>query len=330
MTTSRRPTIDDVAQLAGVSRQTVSNVLRRRGRLSEPTRRRVLAAVEQLGYVAHSGASSLRSRRTMQLAYPMPAPSYDPANAIAMEFVQALIHAAGERQHHLLLTAGDSDEELIELIRSGRVDGFVFSNLEPDDHRVELVAGFGLPFAGFGRTDPGQPQNWVDIDNAAGTAVTTNLLVDKGHTDIAFLGFRTGSTWDDERLAGYRTSMAARGLRPRVELCPTDPIHIAASTHRLLAGDRAPSAIVTGSDVLAAGVYAAAERNGIVIGRDLAVTGFDHSVVGRSLSPRLTTLAIPLSEIAGLVVDRVLSELETTSDRPGQLVELELVMGEST
>lgn len=326
----RRATINDVAREAGVSRQTVSNVLRNRGRVGDKTRQRVVGAIEALGYVTHPGASSLRSGRTLQVAHPMPAMELDPGNAIAIEFVQALVAAAGERDLHILLTASHGESgEVEDLIRSGRVDGFIFSTLEPGDQRLALLAERRFPFACFGRTVPALPQSWVDVDNAEGIRMAVQHLVDEGHTEIAFLGYDGKSYWDYERIDGYREALEALDLRPRTYLCRNNPAAITATVDQLLESAAPATAVVTGSDALAGAVYAAAATRGLVIGRGFAVTGFDGSVIGRSLVPRLTTLAIPVSEIAVHVVGRLLREIDSPTGEPGEFLPLTLVRGES-
>ena len=319
-----------MAELAEVSRQTVSNVINERGRVGKDTRRRVLRAIETLRYSPHPGASSLRSGRTMQLAHPMPAIELDPGNAIAIEFIQALVAAAGRRDHHVVLSASHDDiAETEELIRSGRVDGFVFTSLEPHDPRIVLVAERGIPFACFGRTEARLPQCWVDIDNASAIAIAANHLLAKGHTDIAYLGYAGDAYWDYERIDGYRTAVKAAGLPAEQVLCPNTPAGIEAALAELFAAPELPTAIVTSSDALAAALYTAAERRGIAIGVDLDVTGFDGGLIGRNLVPKLTTVVIPVAEIADLVVERVLREVDGPTGDAGQFVPVTLSVGES-
>ena len=327
--TRRRATIDDVARAAGVSRQTVSNVLRGQGRLGPATRRRVLDAVAELDYAPHPGASSMRTRRTAQLAHPMAAVELDPGNIVGIEFLQALVRAAADRDHHVLLSASERDDhgELAGLIGSARVDAVVFANLEPEDPRVAIVAARRFPFACFGRVSPGLPQNWVDVDNVAGVRRAVDHVRAAGHTDIAFLGYRSAAYWDRERVAGYRSAVGAAGLAERVALTRNTPSEIARTVSALLDARAAPTAVVCGSDTLAAAVYAAAGRVGRRIGRDLAVTGFDGSLIGRSVSPPLCTLVIPVLDIARRVVDRALREIEVATGGPGELIELELSEG---
>jgi DNA-binding LacI/PurR family transcriptional regulator len=112
-------------------------------------------------------------------------------------------------------------------------------------------------------------------------------------------------------------------------LCPNTPTGIEAALSELFGGAELPTAVVTGSDALAAALYTAAERRGVGIGVDLDVTGFDGSLIARNLVPTLTTVAIPVAEIADLVVERVLREVEGPTGDAGQFVPVTLSVGES-
>lgn len=328
MTKRARTTIHDVARAAGVSHQTVSNVLNSRGRVGEATRARVDAAVQALDYRPHAGAASLRTRRSGRLAYPMSAGDFGPLNTIMLEFIHALSTAAGARDHHLVLATGPDDIE--RLVRSGAVDAVVLANLAEHDLRVNALAAGGIPFACFGRTADDMPQCWVDVDNRAGIRAATEHVLTVGHREVAFLGYLPQGGWDDQREAGYRDAMTEAGLPTR--LCRTEltPADIRRVVDELLGGPAAPTAVVAGSDVLAAEIYGGAARHGRTIGVDLAVTGFDGSVAGRLLTPSLTTVTIPIATIAERLVGRVLVELGGRRGAPGELLEPELAVGDST
>src|ERR1700761_8910701 len=199
-------TIEDVARLAGVGRQTVSNVLNGSGRVGEATRARVLEAVTALGYSPNHGARSLRSRRTRQLAYVMPPIQLRPDNYIMQQFLQALAAASGRRGHGVVVTAPDGDprEEMRRLMASRSVDGFLLSEVQPDDPRVALLAEAGMPFACFGYLGPGLPQHWVDIDNRAAVAQAVRHVRARGYRRLAFVGYQTADHWDLERVGGFQ------------------------------------------------------------------------------------------------------------------------------
>jgi len=327
----RRVVIDDVARVAGVSRQTVSNVLNEHGRFTDVTRQRVLTAVADLGYQPHHAARSMRSHRTATLAHPVVASELLPHNLFAAQFLQALVAATGAAGYSLLTTPAGPTDPTGQFVAEGRVDGVILCDSGPEDPRVARLAANGTPFASFGRTGPGQPQCWVDVDSTGSVRAATDHVLLLGHRRIAFLGYAGSASgvWDDDRVRGFETAMTAAGVCPTgVERVEHDDA--SAAVDRLLGAEPRPSAIVCGSDVLAAAVYGAADAHGLRIGRDLAVTGFDGGGVLASLSPTLTTLRQPLDVIARHLVERVSLEVDGLGGGPGVLLTAPLVVGEST
>jgi DNA-binding LacI/PurR family transcriptional regulator len=338
-------TIQDVARAVGVGRQTVSNVLNGSGRVGEATRARVLEAVAALGYQPHHGARSLRSRRTRQLAYVMPRMQLLPGNYIMQQFLQALAAAGARRGHSMVVVVPDGDprDEMRRLIASRTVDAFLLSELQPDDPRVVLLAQTGMPFACFGRTDPGLPQHWVDIDNHAAISEAVEHVLARGFGQVAFVGYRTANHWDHERVAGFRAALARHGgPGDQADVLLVDEADEAGARRKirsLLTGAQRggarpagrPDAIVTGSDRLAAVTYGVAAELRLRIGRDLGVTGFDGSVAAGLLYPRLTGVTIPVEDIARRVIARALRQLDHgPDDSPGEVVPATLRLGEST
>jgi DNA-binding LacI/PurR family transcriptional regulator len=332
--TQRNVTLMDVARAAGVGKSTVSNVLNGSGRVGDAARARVLETVDQLGYRPNHGARSLRSRRTMQLAYFMPPNQLEPTNLIMMQFMQSLLRESAERHYRVLAVAQDADPlDDIRALAAGRiVDGVVLSDLQPEDPRTELLAELGLPFACFGRVRPGLPQTWADIDNVAAEAEAVRHVTERGYTRPAYIGYAPQTYWDAEREAGFLAGLArceipgeGAGLL-RVE-------HDASARAEILAflGSAQPDAVLTGSDMIAVIVYGAAAELDLRVGRDLAVVGFDGSVGTALLHPHLTSVVMPIEDIARRVVGRVLRQFEHGhDDDPGEMVTTWLREGDST
>ncbi len=327
----RRVGIDDVARLAGVSRQTVSNVLNDRGRFTGVTRERVLRTVADLGYRPHHAARSMRSRRTHTLAHPVIDTELLPYNLFGAQFLQALVSAVAEAGYSLLTLPSCPSGGVEDLVAEGRVDGVVLADIAPGDQRVARLIAGRTPFAAFGRTGADEPQCWVDVDSFGSVAAATDHVVRLGHRRIAYLGYggpRSG-VWDTDRERGFLHALAAAGI-PAVDVIRVE--HRAAPTvvGRLLGTGQRPTAIVCGSDVLAMIVYHAAAARGLRIGRDLAVTGFDGGSATTALTPTLTTLRQPTTAIARELVRRVLGQVEGNPVGPGLLLPAALVVGEST
>ena len=326
-----------MARAAAVSRQTVSNVLNGSGRVGDAARARVLAAVEALGYHPHHGARSLRSRRTRQFAYVMPQVQLRPGNYIMQQFLQSLAAACARRSYSLVTVVpeGDPRDEMRRLIASRSVDAFLLSELQQDDARVKLLAEARMPFACFGQTGPALPQNWVDIDNREAVAAAVGHVLARGFGRIAFVGYRTPNYWDTERAAGFKDGLAASGVSAdQADVLLVDDASARRKIRSLLSAGRPelrPDAIVTSSDRLAGVVYSVAAELRLRIGQDLAVTGFDGSAAAALMHPRLTTVAIPVDDIARQVVARALRQLDHgAGQEPGELLPATLRLGEST
>jgi DNA-binding LacI/PurR family transcriptional regulator len=335
--TTRQVTIQDVARAAGVSRQTVSNVLNSGGRVGDAARARVLEAMAALNYHPHQGARSLRSRRTRQIAYVMPRIQLRPDNYIMQQFLQSLAAASARRGYSMVIVVPDSHplDEMRRLIASRSVDAFLLSELQPDDPRVVMLAEAGTPFACFGRTGPALPQQWVDIDNHEATTAAVEHVLSRGFKRLAFLGYGSGNHWDNARAAGFKAALARAEMpADQAEILLVEDASARRKVRSLLGAARPagrPDAIVTGSDLLAAVVYSVAAELRLRIGHDLAVTGFDGSVAAGLMHPRLTSVAIPIDDIARRVVARALQQIDHGPDqRPGEIVSVALRLGAST
>jgi LacI family transcriptional regulator len=319
-----------------VSRQTVSNVLNGGGRVGDAAKVRVLDAVAALGYQPHQGARSLRSRLTRQLAYVMPQVQL-PDNYIMQQFLQALAAACARRSYSMVVAVPDGDprEEMRRLIASRSVDGFLLSELELEDPRVVLLAEAAMPFAGFGRIGPSLPQHWVDIDNREAIASAVEHVLARGFSRVTFLGYRSAQHWDAARADGFRDGLSRGGFpSDQAEMLFVDEAHARKKVRALLGTGRPearPDAVVTGSDRLAAVVYSVAAELRLRIGVDLAVTGFDGSAVAGLMHPLLTSVTMPIDDIARRVVARTLRQIDHGPDqRPGEVVAAALRVGGST
>jgi DNA-binding LacI/PurR family transcriptional regulator len=269
----------------------------------------------------------------MQLGYHMPGEQLAAENAFVLGFIQALVRAAAHRGHHVLVfTERDDELEVFrELVAIRGVDGFVLSGSRIDDTRARFLHRAGVPFAMFGRTAPGLPQTWVDIDSVAAASSAVDYLVGRGHESFAYVGYDSRS-WDLERLEGFRKGLAGNGIRvaERSIILGQSLEAVHGQVLRLLGGKRPPTAIVTGSDVLAAVAVNAAKSLRLRVGHDVAVTGFDGGFVQHMTEPVLTSVRIPVDRIAAELIACCLREIdEGTTQSAGILVPTEIAPGGS-
>jgi DNA-binding LacI/PurR family transcriptional regulator len=306
--------IVDVAQLAGVSRQTVSNVVNAPERVSPATRRRVEQAIDALNYRPNRSAQNLRAQRTQLLGIDLAPAGPHEVSPVLEKFVLAMSEAADERGYHILIfpRTGRPGASHLKLYETRTVDGFVLVDTERDDPRVAVLDTAGVPFVTFGRTDAGVAHDAVDVDGEAGGRLVAAELVGAGCRRLAYLGWPQGSLVGDRRLAGFLAGCAEAGVDPEtvtVIRCLNRVDDGVEAAGRLCDRADPPDAIATVSDLLAVGVLRALRSAGRRIGDDVRVVGFDDAPVAPHLDPPLTTVRQPLDDVARRVMDRFLTRL---------------------
>ena len=309
----RLPTVSDVARAAGVSRQTVSNVLNSPEIVREATRSRVSAAIAELGYRPHASARRLRTRRASTIAVRLDPFAGGISGAVLDRFLHALTEQAEARGLSVMLyTATDGDDEIRQfqrLVDGAVVDAFVLASTYFGDPRTEWLIEHGQPFVTFGRpwgiADLADPLHfWVDVDGRAGVAEATRRLLADGARRIGFLGWPAGSGTGDERRAGWAAALGEAGVaepaRRALAVESEESVGAArAATRRLVAQASDLDALVTASDTLALGAL-------IETAGALRVVGFDNTPVAEaigfsSVDQRVDEVATATLELLELV-----------------------------
>ncbi|MEV6235692.1 LacI family DNA-binding transcriptional regulator [Lentzea sp. NPDC051838] len=303
-------TIADVAVAAGVSKQTVSNVMNYPEKVRPKTRDRVLSAVADLGFQPNRAARALRSSSAGMIACRIEPVSSHSLAHLHDGFLHALAEAGQAAGRHLMLFAVDDAENevatCVRLVRSGAVEGVVLYNVVPDDPRPSLLVDAGVPFVSFGRfSDSADATGWVDVDNAAGIAGVVEHLAACGHQRIGFLGFPEGHRVGDDRAGGWVTTMDRHGLLAgshRLDVRGEDTwISGARMARGLLDRADAPTALVAASDTLAAGALQAVRDLGLTPGQDVALVGYDDTPSAEVLD--LSSVRQPIPEIGRRIVE---------------------------
>jgi DNA-binding LacI/PurR family transcriptional regulator len=303
----RSVTIYDVAEAAGVSHQTVANVLRSPDRVSAKTRSLVEQHIAELGFRPNRMAQNLSAQKSRLIGYRIPQRSLLADGGILDSFLHAFAEAAEEVDHHVVLFHSQPGlheaEKAAELYRTNVADAFVVAETEPGDPRVAAFAENRLRFVSFGRTDSTVPHSWVDTDNVAGSRMAAEHLIGLGHRQIGFLGWPGPSLVGADRMEGWRYAMRAAGLNADdnvVARTHNSRSAAAAACEELFVAQPALTAIVASSDELALGVQAAARR----LGRLISVVGYDDSPLATA-GDGLTTVRQPMAEIARRIVSTV-------------------------
>jgi DNA-binding LacI/PurR family transcriptional regulator len=333
-TAERGATISQVAARAGVSRQTVSNVLNAPGRVAPETAERVRAAIAALGYRPNRTARNLRNRASRNIGFKFCKPAG--LNNLMDRFLHSLADAAEPAGYHILLfTTPEPDanpgaaiphiargpegaaEDLTsfeELIGTGTVDGFVIADVGADDPRPMWCVDRGVPCVSFGRPlgTARERSTWVEVDGADGLAQAVDHLVARGHRRIAYLGWPEGNRVGDERRTGWREAMLRHGLDVSglVGGCAEDPGEVRREAGRLLALPDPPTAFACGSDTFAMAARQAGglDAHGVP---NVEVVGYDDSPALALMVPPLASVRQPVDEVARCVVELLLARIRT-------------------
>lgn len=307
------PTLATVAEAAGVSRQTVSNAVNNPELLRPDTLSRVRAVIEKLGYQPNRAARQLRTR-TSHLIGMRVDPSTDRGSELMDRFVHSLVRSAGRDGKHVLLFSGNPDNPVDgydALLRSTAVDAFVVTDTYAGTPQVALLKERGAPFVTFGRpwgaSDADVPADWawVDVDGAHGARIATEHAFGAGYRRVAWLG------WDDtpigeDRRSGWEAATRDAGRDPEgLFVTTTDNADAARmAAHRALESPGV-DAFCCASDPIAIGVLHALAERGLRPGTDVGVTGFDDSFAARVSWPGLTSVRVPLEDVAERLVVQI-------------------------
>lgn len=295
----RRITLNDIARACGVSRATVSLVLRGSPLVHADTRHRVQAEMQRQGYVYNRAAANLRRRVSSTVALVI----NDLSNPFFAEFAAGVDEALGERGYVTLLGCSSESPERQRQVLGSLMEhhpaGIILSPAEASGAAgIEQAIGPRTPLLVFNRElINGQPTgfdyDFLGLDNRAGARAAAEHLLALGHRRIAFFGGHAESSSCRERRLGYQDALAAAGVAIDPQLLfETAPTRLEANacTEALLTTEPAPTAAVCYNDAVALGLMLGLARLGRRPGVDFAVTGFDDIPEAAMSMPPLTTL----------------------------------------
>ncbi|NBE52136.1 LacI family DNA-binding transcriptional regulator [Streptomyces boluensis] len=340
----RRPTLEQVAARAGVGRGTVSRVINGSPRVSERTRAAVQAAVAELGYVPNTAARALAADRTDAIALVVPEPE---RRFFAEPYFSDIVHGVGlvlaETEVQLLLTFAGGDRErrrLGQYLGAQRVDGVLLVSVHADDPLPDLVDQLGVPAVISGRRSEDEALSSVDSDNFGGGRVAVEHLLQRGRSTIAMITGPLDVYGARRRHDGCRAALAAAGHRVDPELVEQGDFTEEGGRRAmaaLLARRPDLDAVFAGSDVMAAGARLVLREAGRRIPEDVALVGYDDSVIARHMEPALTSVRQPIVEMGREMTRLLLDEIaKRPEDRsaPGRRSQLvlptELVVRDSS
>lgn len=317
--TGRRPTRDDVAQVAGVSSAVVSYVINGGPRaVAEPTRQRVLDAIAELEYMPNEIARSLAGRTTRTIGFIAPTL----ANPVWAGVSMGVTDIVGERSHLLVVCDVENDPgqdaKYAELLVAKRVDGVVLVPTAHTEVTLEILRKGRIPVVVLEREVSSAPS--VTFDHVATGRKVTEYLIELGHRRIAILREQRTSLDSWMRYIGYEKALADAGITIDDRLVADAHASIEGSVvdgsldaaAALLDVDPPPTAVFAHNDLMAIAVVQVARRRGLRVPEDLSVVGVDDIEAGRYTEPPLTTVPYPQRELGRTAARRLMELLDGT------------------
>lgn len=316
----RRPTIIDVARLAGVSKTTVSRVISENDSLvREETRQKVMEAIRQLGYERNAIARSLRTDRTCMVILIIP----DIANPFWPEVARGVQDALDAQEYTLVLANSDweahREHEFLARARRSRFDGVIINPTSVTN--AELVAG-AIPAVVVGLGIEYPDLDMVGSDSYAGTTLAMEHLVSLGHQRIGLISGLSRRSSSYSRLASYMDFLQQHEMPVEEELivkCPYEQESGCQSMHQLLSLTRPPTAVIVANDIMAIGALQAVYEAGLQVPQDVSIVGMDDIYAVSVTTPPLTTVAKQKYELgwqaATFLLERIQDEAPQTPRR---------------
>ncbi|MEE3605484.1 catabolite control protein A [Bacillus altitudinis] len=318
-------TIYDVAREANVSMATVSRVVNGNPNVKPTTRKKVLEAIDRLGYRPNAVARGLASKKTTTVGVIIP----DISSIFYSELARGIEDIATMYKYNIILSNSDqnTDKELhlLNTMLGKQVDGIVFMGGNITDVHVEEFKRSPVPIVLAASVEEQAQTPSVNINYEQAIYDSVQLLVEKGHKRIAFVSGPMSEPINSMRkLAGYKRALEEAGIAFDEALVAEGDYSydsgIEALANLLEQSDK-PTAVIAATDEMALGVIHGAQDRGVSIPEDLEVIGFDNTRLSLMVRPQLTTVVQPTYDI-GAVAMRLLTKFMNKEQVEDQIVEL--------
>jgi len=331
----KRVTIEDIAQVVGVSANTVSRALNDRGEIRPETKNTILEAAHRLRYHPNRLAQRLRQNRTGIIGVVVA----DNANPFFAAVVKGIENAATANDYSIILK--DSNETLeterksIEVMLAEQVDGLIIAPVHNQREELTALIENRFPIVALARYPKGWDSHYVVVDNVSGGHLATSHLLDRGYQRIGLVNGPASDLSAERRFEGYAQALSERGIGLDMDLVFYGATTMEQGYKRgkeLLATDNPPRAVHTFSDYVALGFIRAAREASVRIPDDVAIVGFDDIAVSSYLAPSLSTISVPMAEMGKKAAEFLLANIDRDEDvHPFQLkLGPELVARESS
>jgi LacI family transcriptional regulator len=292
-----------------------------------------------MGYVPDATARRLQKGRTDTIGFIIPTHGPRFSDPFFSELLSGIGNEAARHNFDLLVSTRppdtpEEDAAYRRMVEGRLVDGLLVVRTRVGDRRIDYLSRTGFPFVSFGRCDLDVSFPYVDEDGTLGLELVTEHLIALGHRRLAFISAPNGLMFCLSRRAGLDAALERNGLALQPEYCLSGDLTQHGgfqAMNQLLDLSPPPTAVIACNDLSALGAISAAQKRGLVVGRDIAITGFDDIPLAEHSHPSLTTVRQPIYDI-GRRICRMLIRLiqgEKVAERQ-ILLQPELIVRESS
>lgn len=310
-------TIRDVARQLNISIATVSRALDGYYDVADHTRELVIQTAREMGYAPNRAARQLRRQKAETIGFIIPAISERFDEPYFMEFIAGMSDELSGKNFDLLVANAatvEMEHNLYERwVNSRKVDGFIMNRMGIYDWRVQYLAKANVPFVSLGKSRDGIEYPCIRIDGSDAYDQLIKHLLERGFSRFAFIGGLSELTIHIDRLQWFQSALTNNGLNCEPQNILSTDMTIAAgyeAANSLLSQSNSPDVLLCVNDETAFGAIEAAREHGLKIGADLAIVGFDGVKDSEHTVPPLTTLDIPVPDIARQLVRMILAILQ--------------------
>jgi LacI family transcriptional regulator len=314
-----RMTIEHIAQLAEVSKATVSRVLNNSPKVTEKTREKVMKAIKESSYYPSATARRLTTNKAETIGLIIPSPQDKTfGNPFYTEILRGFTHQAKIEGYDLLLFINEHRFNYSQLFYDRRVDGLLLVGVNRSDKGIIQLSKNKFPYILTGKIDY-KEANYVDADNKGGAYQAVSYLVNLGHKRIGYLGGSFDFVFNQERFEGYLQVLKEHNLEYGKELT-MESINTEESGYeamrKFLESSPIPTAVFVANDLDAIGAMKAVKEKGLKIPEDISFIGFDDIQLASYTEPTLTTVRQPIYEMGTTAISLLVELIEGKKEEP--------------
>jgi LacI family transcriptional regulator, sucrose operon repressor len=325
-------TIKEIAEMAGVSRTTVSRVLNNSGYVSEDARKRVEKVIEETGYAPSEQAKSLRTKKTKVIGVILP--------TIQTETPSRIVTGVGKELsnngYQILLANTNLDKQkevdYLDLLRLRQVDGIILIATNTEPNLMEKIKEIKVPVVIVGQE--AEDMMYVTYDDYHAAFDLTSLFIERGHRNIAFIGVdETDRAVGHLRKKGFLDAMKSNGLMVEPEWMQTGVFDIDSGHNAmkliLEKSSNKPTATIAVTDRLAIGAMSYLKEKGLRIPEQMALAGFGASEIAKYMEPPLTTVDYQNEKAGEEAAKQLLAKIESKNYQKQIILDYRLIIRKS-